>query len=123
MTPRVTMSPVSLCSHPLLRCLYSLPATELSLKPNPTSLAVFFVDRIKFELAFDWHKLFHRDERSWGLFPKVLIDSSRPMPNSAPALLNSAGRTNANKDGNRWIRLGELALSSQSQHTKVNKLT
>ncbi len=49
-------------------------------------------------------KRFHRDEKSWSRYPKVFIDSGRPLPNEH-ALLKSRSHVDMSDAKKEWIKL------------------
>ena len=60
-------------------------------------------------------KRFHRDERSWCSYPKVFIDSGRPLSNEH-ALLKSRMYVNMSEAKEEWEKLqteGWLKVSPQ----------
>ena len=52
-----------------------------------------------------WHKRFHKDECSWGRYPRMFIDSGRPMPNGEPALLKSRRHLSRDQAAQLWKEL------------------
>ena len=51
-------------------------------------------------------KRFHRDEKSWFRYPKVFIDSGRPLSNE-PALLKSRSYVALLEAEEEWMKLQE----------------
>ncbi len=51
-------------------------------------------------------KRFHRDEKSWSLYPKVFIDSGRPLSNEH-ALLKSRSYVDMGDAKKEWANLQE----------------
>ena len=49
-------------------------------------------------------KRFHRDEKSWFPYPKVFIDSGRPLPNDN-ALLRSRSHVALQEAQEEWMKL------------------
>ena len=49
-------------------------------------------------------KRFHRDEKSWGRYPKVFIDTGRPLPGNH-ALLKSRIHVDMNEATDLWHKL------------------
>ncbi len=49
-------------------------------------------------------KRFHRDEKSWSLYPKVFIDSGRPLSNEH-ALLKSRIYVDMSDAKKQWVNL------------------
>ena len=49
-------------------------------------------------------KRFHQDEKSWINYPKVFIDSGRPLPNEH-ALLKSRSHVALHEAEDEWIKL------------------
>ncbi len=52
-------------------------------------------------------KRFHRDEKSWDRFPKVFIDSGKPLANQH-ALLKSRSHVDIIEAKQEWIKLQRM---------------
>ena len=49
-------------------------------------------------------KRFHEDEKSWSIYPKVFIDSGRPLPDEH-ALLKSRSYVDVLEANEEWLKL------------------